>query len=168
MCGHQVAACDPFQSNTTACLQSRNKATDPTSIRCFECVRDNGCLDPAQAGGACEDTTGTAPVACEASLSVSTPVSETSVCLATLDKIFQSGCAATLQLTPCLCGSSDAGKCLAGDPTAPPVGPVESIYACELGSTGPAISNNFTVQTFGAGQANALAQCAGAFGCDCF
>jgi hypothetical protein len=30
------------------------------------------------------------------------------------------------------------------------------------------ISQNFIVQSFGAGQANALAQCAGAFGCNCF
>jgi hypothetical protein len=107
-------------------------------------------------------------------------VSESSVCLATLDKIFQSGCSATLQLTPCLCGSADAARCLAGTagtttglpagspPDQAPNGPVLSIYQCELG-TGPAsIANNFTVQSLGAGQANALAQCAGAFGCDCF
>jgi len=166
VCGHPVSACDPLAGNTTACLQSRNKPADPLVIRCFECARDNGCLDPAQAGGACEDTPGTAPAACQTALAASSPVSEKSVCLATLDKIFQSQCAITQQLTPCLCGDTDAGMCLSG--ALPPTGPLLPIYQCELGATAPQISSNFTVQTFGAGQANALAQCAGAFGCDCF
>jgi hypothetical protein len=97
---------------------------------------------------------------------LSAPVTEAQVCLQTLSKIFSSGCAATQQLTPCLCGTTDAGQCLAG--TAAPTGPLLSIYQCELGTTASAISSNFTVQSFGAGQANALAQCAGAFGCNCF
>jgi hypothetical protein len=96
----------------------------------------------------------------------SAPVSETQVCLATLDHIFQSGCAATLMVTPCLCGSTDAGQCLAG--TAAPTGPLLPIYQCELGTTAPQIVTNFTVQTKGAGQGNALIQCLGAFGCNCF
>jgi hypothetical protein len=159
-CGHQVSACDPFQSNTTACLQARPAG-------CFDCVQLNGCLDPAQAGGSCENTPGTAPVACESVLNASVPVSETSVCLKTLDVIFQSACAATLQLTPCLCGNIDAGQCLSG--ATPPQGPALSEYQCDgMGTTAPQIVNNFTVQTFGAGQANALVQCAGAFGCNCF
>jgi hypothetical protein len=96
----------------------------------------------------------------------SMPVTETQACLATLGLIFSSGCAATLQLTPCLCGATDAAACLSNQ--APPTGPILPIYQCELGTTGAQISTNFTVQSFGAGQANALAQCAGAFGCNCF
>src|SRR5262249_6863858 len=93
-------------------------------------------------------------------------VSKTQLCLYTLKRIFDSMCAATQQLTPCLCGSTDAGMCLAG--TAEPMGPLVDVYKCELGATAPQITNNFTIQTFGAGQANALVQCAGAFGCNCF
>jgi hypothetical protein len=96
----------------------------------------------------------------------STPVTETQVCLATLGLIFSSRCAQTLQLTPCLCGATDAERCLSG--LSPATGPVLPIYQCELGTSAPEIANNFTVQSFGAGQANALAQCVGAFGCNCF
>jgi hypothetical protein len=147
-------------------LTSRSKPNDPVSVRCLECVRDNGCLDVAQLGGSCEDTPGTAPAACQTALASSTPVSEKQVCIATLRDIFASQCAATQQLTPCLCGATAADACLAG--TAPPAGPLLPIYQCELGTTAPQISQNFIVQSFGAGQANALAQCAGAFGCNCF
>jgi hypothetical protein len=132
---------------------------------CFQCAVDNGCLDPAQVGGSCEDATGTAPAACSTALGQTTPVSETQVCLATLDAIFASGCSSLGLMTPCLCGTSDAGACLSG--SAPANGPVTPIYQCELGLNGPQIANDFTVQTFGAGMGNALVQCAGAFGCGC-
>src|SRR5262249_5963465 len=104
--------------------------------------------------------------ACEAAIGASSPVSETQVCLATLDRIFASQCAATLDLTPCLCGSADRAACLAG--TEVPNGFLIAVYQCELGSTVPEISMNFIGPTHGASQANAIVQCAAAFGCTCF
>jgi hypothetical protein len=133
---------------------------------CLSCVESNGCFDPTNLGGTCEDTTGTAPAACGAAIGGAASVSETAVCISTLKQIFTSMCAATQQLTPCLCGSADAAACLAG--TAAPNGPLLPIYQCELGTTGPQISAAFLNQATGAGQANSIAQCAGAFGCSCF
>jgi hypothetical protein len=164
--GSDGSAPNPCDVSTTACITSRDKPGDPADMKCSTCMTSNGCLDHTQMGGTCEDTTGTAPAACSTALGSASAVSETKVCLRTLKDIFASQCAATQQLTPCLCGNTDAGQCLAG--TVAPTGPLVDIYKCELGSTAPEITNNFTVQTFGAGQANALVQCAGAFGCDCF
>jgi hypothetical protein len=96
-----------------------------------------------------------------------TSITETQVCLATLDTIFVSGCAGSGQLTQCLCGATDATACLGGQ--APAQGPVLPLYVCDFGTSNtPTIVSDFTLQSFGAGQANALAECAGAFGCHCF
>jgi hypothetical protein len=81
--------------DTLSCLRTSDKPNDPPSVQCSQCVRDNGCFDLAQQGGTCEDTPGTAPVACQTAIMSSTPVSETKICLATLDRIFLSQCAAT-------------------------------------------------------------------------
>ena len=85
-------------------------------------------------------------------------------------RVFASKCAASLQLTPCLCGLTDVNACLSG--TANPTGPMYDEYACDFGSTGGAtintVSTNFTVPSFGAGQGNAILECAAALGCDCF
>jgi hypothetical protein len=97
-------------------------------------------------------------------------ISETAVCFQTLDGIFASKCAATLQETPCLCGTTDVAACLAG--TATGNGPLFDEYACDFGTTsqGPinTITTDFTIPHFGAGMANAIVQCAAAFSCDCF
>jgi hypothetical protein len=72
------------------------------------------------------------------------------------------------QQTPCLCGTTAPTPCLAG--TATPTGPIYDDYACDFGSmsgaTINAITSDFTVQSFGAGMANSILQCASAFGCD--
>jgi hypothetical protein len=90
--------------------------------------------------------------------------------LATLDGIFKSGCAKSLNLTPCLCGGTDVNMCLAG--TATPTGAVYDVYACDFGTTNGAtindIYNNFQVPAFGSGQANAIAACGTSFACDCY
>jgi hypothetical protein len=163
VCGTAVPGC---QRDTIACLGTRDKQGDPPSTRCTACVRDNGCLDPAKMGGACEDTPGNAPAACQAALMSASQVTETQLCLATLDEIFTSQCSSTLQLTPCLCGNTDPALCLAG--MAAPAGPLLPIYQCDLGATVVEASANFVDPTRGAGQANALVQCALAFGCNCF
>jgi hypothetical protein len=133
---------------------------------CLPCAEANGCLDPALLGGSCEGTTGTAPVGCAALLGTSSAPSEALVCLATLNAIFTSRCAALRQETPCLCGSTDPGSCLAG--TDAPTGPVAPLYACDFEGTGAMPTSDFTNQAFGVGQANALVQCAAIFDCDCF
>jgi hypothetical protein len=156
-------------SDTSTCLGAQGTG-------CFQCAQDNGCLDPAQFGGSCEDVTGTSTKfsgtlpdgnTCSQVLA-STPETETQVCLQALDAIFVSQCAGTLQETPCLCGATDPSACLAG--TATPTGPLYDLYACDFNTTGsPGIQNEFTTPFFGAGQANALIQCVAAFGCTgCF
>jgi len=157
---------DPCTIDTIACIQSRDVPSDPDATKCSTCITLNGCLDPAQQGGSCEDTVGNAPAACSTALGETSVVTETRVCLRTLKDVFTSQCAVTLQETPCLCGDTDAGMCLAG--SAAPTGPLLPIYQCELGTTAPEITANFTIQSFGAGQANALIQCAAAFTCNCF
>src|ERR1035438_7951434 len=165
--GTPPPACGP-NGSTQACLTAQ--APD-----CLACATTNGCLDPAQLGGTCEGTPGTASLLAGAlpdgttcsAIFPSTPT-EAQVCLETLGTIFSSKCAATLQETPCLCGSADAAGCLAGTTT--PIGPGYDTYSCDFGSTSSTtIQSVFTDQTKGAGQANALVQCAAAFGCNtCF
>jgi hypothetical protein len=135
---------------------------------CLPCATRNGCLDPALLGGACEDMPNPAPSACTALFADITSVTETQVCLATLNTIFASKCAATLQgETPCLCAAADPGSCLAGDVSA--AGAAFPLYACDFTPLGIAtITTNFTNQAFGAGQANALVQCLAMSSCDCF
>jgi hypothetical protein len=157
-------------STTAACLTAQGST-------CLSCATDNGCLDPAQLGGSCEDTTGTSTkftgalpdgTSCSTVLASSSET-ETQVCLQTLSTIFTSQCAATFQETPCLCGSTDAATCLAGSAT--PTGPAYDIYSCDFNTTSSTQiqSSAFTNQAFGAGQANALVQCVAAFGCNsCF
>jgi len=135
----------------------------------------NGCLDPTMLGGTCETTPGTAMLlsgaladgqTCQQVIGT-TSISNTDLCLLTLGEVASSQCAATAQETPCLCGSTDAAACLAG--TATPNGPVYDLYQCAFDTTSVAtIQADFKDQTNGAGQANALVQCAGAFGCPCF
>jgi hypothetical protein len=98
---------------------------------------------------------------------LSAAATETQICLQTLGALFGSGCAATLQLTPCLCGAANVSQCIQG--LTVPSGPLYDVYACDFDTASSAtIQQDFSVQSFGAGQANSLVQCAAAFGCDCF
>jgi hypothetical protein len=117
-------------------------------------------MDPLQQGGTCEATPGNADE-CGAGMT------QTAVCLKTLDDLFQSKCAASLQMTPCLCGTTDPAACLAG--TAPPTGAMMADYECGFRTRDAnKIQQVFTNQTFGAGQANAMIQCVAAYNCQCF
>jgi len=49
-----------------------------------------------------------------------------------------------------------------------PDGPGYPVYACDFGSDINQITSNFTIQTYGAGNANAMVQCVASFGCNCF
>jgi hypothetical protein len=158
--------------STTACLNAQG----PTAGACTSCAQANGCLDPAQIGGTCEDTAGTLPHlggtlpdgnTCTSVFSQGSTETEAQVCLDTLGAIFTSTCASMGTEQPCFCGSTPSATCLAG--TAQPNGPSYDATACDFDSTVTStIVNNFTNQTFGAGQANALVQCLNAFVCPCF
>jgi hypothetical protein len=174
---HAGTSCS-VDSTTVQCLQTRDKSTSSPDVRCSSCATANGCLDPAQQGGTCEAVAGNATLfsgalpdgqTCAQVVGASS-ISESAICFQTLTKIFSSSCAATLQETPCLCGATNVNSCLAG--TAAPTGAAFDIYACDFDSTNGATVNNvtanFTVQSFGAGMANSIVQCAASFGCDCF
>jgi hypothetical protein len=161
---------------TTACiLASRDKPTSSATRKCSTCAQANGCLDPAQSGTSCETLTTNATLfsgalpdgkTC-AQVFGSGTVSESAICIDVLSSIFASSCAATLQLTPCLCGTTDVESCLVAC-SATPNGPLFDQYACDNGTTsGCAISTDFTIPN-GAGTANAVAECVAAFNCDCF
>jgi hypothetical protein len=166
---HTISTACSAAGETTACLSSLGSS-------CLSCAQANGCLDPAQLGGTCEDTLGTMTHfagtlpdgrTCATVLSSGLGESEAQICLDTLGEIFSSQCAAGLQETPCFCGMTPVATCLAG--TATPTGPVYDEYQCDFDSTNSlTLQTEFTVQTFGAGQANALVQCLGAFQCPCF
>ena len=86
--------------------------------------------------------------------------SEGEFCIQTLQRIFATSCASG-GLTPCLCGSADPNKCQSGG--AEPDGPLYQLYFEDFGIDIHSIVSNFTVTTYGAGQANALVQCLTAY-----
>jgi hypothetical protein len=124
-----------------ACAMGTNAA----GITCLEPNDDN-----SNTGGVCEAVQG---------LSRTPGLSEEDLCIETLQRIFTSKCAADGQLTPCLCGNTDPTRCLGGDED--PTGPVYSIYTNDFGINIRDIMNNFTVTTFGAGQADSIVKCLG-------
>jgi hypothetical protein len=136
------------------CLKLIDGSPDPNS-----CPASNGCLAPATGGGNCEQTTfppGTGEIG-----------DPRTNCLQTLHDIVTSKCA-SLVLTACLCGDADNSKCLSGDPSVTPNGPVYPDYVRSFHSTaGSTISTNFVDPTFGAGAGNAVASCLGSFTCHC-
>jgi hypothetical protein len=170
-CQDATTACTA-NGNTTACLNAQG----PAGGACLTCAAANGCLDPALLGGTCEGTTGTQPhfsgtlpdgTTCATAFSQGASETEAKVCLETLGTIFGSKCAAQLQETPCLCGTTDPASCLGGQVT--PNGPEYDQVACDFNSVSiDTIQGNYTNQALGVGQANALVQCLAAFNCSCF
>ena len=127
---------------------------------CLACAQRSGCLDPKQSGSSCEELLGQAA-------GCGPGVSERDICFRTLNDVFTSKCAETLQEVPCLCGATDVVQCLDGTET--PTGPVYADYACDFNTTDvAAIERDFRDTNFGAGNANALIQCVAGNGCGCF
>jgi hypothetical protein len=127
---------------------------------CLSCARTNGCLDPDQGGGACEQVFGNAP-GCGAGMT------ERDMCVKILRDVFTSKCAESLQQAPCVCGDVPIMACLDGSEK--PRGPVYADYACDFNTTDMgAIQKAFTDSNFGAGHANSLVQCVAGNGCECF
>jgi hypothetical protein len=141
------------------------------------CAAINGCLDTVTQGASCELFEGLAPDAgpphyastlpsgktCRDVIGPE-PVSETSVCLQTLQRIFSTGCAATLNTTDCLCGPGNAGCIYTLPPQ--PMGALYETYACDFNSTsGATINSHFTDYSlnFGAAAANQIIQCIASF-----
>jgi hypothetical protein len=166
--------CDPNNPAATSesCLSS-------ISAACLACAQVNGCLAQVSGGATCNTLTANANLlattlpdgktCAQVTAPASTPVTERAVCLETMQSVLTSKCGASTQLTPCLCGTTDTNMCLAG--SAVPTGPAFDLYACDFGtvngSTINSISANFSVPSFGAGSANAILGCAGAFACHC-
>jgi hypothetical protein len=160
---------------TTGCFQARTKHDSLAGTECYACAAAHGCFDPAQQGGTCETVAGTLahlatalPDSKTCSTALGTePVTEALICIQTLQTVFLSNCASSLQQTPCLCGQTPTATCLSG--TATPTGAGYDLYACDFNSVSTTtIQSDFTMPTFGAGMGNALIQCAAAYGCDCF
>jgi hypothetical protein len=131
---------------------------------CLECARtlDNeqasvDCFDTEIGGGRCEDFPDAGPGA--------NNQNESQVCLAALQTIIQSKCGASGQLTPCVCGSADTMACYAG--RAQPDGPLYDLYSQDFGTenANAIVMVYFTQPKYGAGLANAIANCLNAKGC---
>jgi hypothetical protein len=140
---------------------------DAATSACLACAEENGCLDPAQQGGGCETVPDRGAALDGGEAGTDAFQKEAPLCLRVLAKIFATKCAATLEETPCICGSANSAQCLAGNVTA--TGPVYPDYVEDFGTESvPTIMTSFTNPTFGAGRANALVGCVAAYGCDCF
>jgi hypothetical protein len=128
---------------------------------CLACAKRNGCLDSnAKEGSSCEQVFGNAE-------GCGPGMTERDACLKTLNDIFESKCASTLQETPCLCGATDVVSCMGGTKT--PTGPIYHDYACDFHTTDAVeIERDFVEKTFGAGAANTLVQCVASYDCGCF
>lgn len=132
---------------------------------CLECIDDplnaggpDTCFDPAFmiANGTCEDLA-----------DAGTVQDEVTYCLRTLQTIASSECAAGMQLNPCLCGTTASDKCLNG--MLEPTGPAYPIYEEDFMTTDiNIIKRNIVNPDYGAGRANAIAQCVQSFQCPCF
>jgi hypothetical protein len=135
------------------------------SPACLTCAEDNGCLDPAQQGGYCEQNTDDAGGPLYAAMGGLTQVE---MCRKTMDDIFSSGCAFPSGLNPCICGDAQAAQCLAG--TAPPNGAAYQDYVDDFNTTViSTIFQDLLVQhPYGAGLANALVACLNQSACNCF
>jgi hypothetical protein len=139
-----------------SCLRILDGGLDPTS-----CPVVNHCFDPVASGGLCE----LFDAAVVGSKEIGDPKEN---CVQTLHDILQSRCAASQQLTPCLCGDADSVMCVAGTGTQTPNGPVYPDYVRSFNRTnGADINAYFNITTFGAGMANQLVTCLASFNCDC-
>ena len=168
---HTPATGCGIQSTTLACLQRQDPIGGNT---CSQCMVDNGCLDPSLGSGTCEDLAGTqahlsTPLPDGRSCSTvfqTTSETETQICLQALDTIFTSRCGQTQSLVPCICGTTDPTACLNGQIT--PNGPLFDLHICDTNSAHlitPFPPPGLTV--YGVQQAETIANCAAAFGCDC-
>jgi hypothetical protein len=146
---------------------------DP-ALCCLPCILSNNCLDPGYQGGSCESVE--AGLVLGHGVPLDNPTSSfTAHCRQILYDVFATTCMQqSLTETPCVCGDLDTSKHCeqagAGDPSGPLYQEFKSFFDL-LGTNDvvvPLIFQKFTVQNFGAGQANAILQCAAINQCDCF
>jgi hypothetical protein len=145
-------------------------ALAPLGPDCLWCMTQNGCFDPTQANGTCEDQAlfmGLDPTPSQYGNTYQ------ALCVNTLGAIVSSGCPTAGQELSCICTSvADAGPCESGQDT--PTGPLVPYYLAafpcpqsvdEATCFIPKVSD----QTYAAGEADVLIQCAAAFACaSCF
>jgi hypothetical protein len=149
----------PATTESVLAAQSPNCLTFEPDGAIGGCAAVNGCLDPTQQGGVCETVTGR--------IRAGTGVTEAQLCIQTLQVMFASKCAAAMSETPCLCGDAAPVPCLGG--TATPNGPLYADYTADFGPNINAVEAEFTAPSFGAGQANSIAECLLQWGCmSCF
>jgi hypothetical protein len=174
-----AGTCTPVfcDGSTAACLQAQDKpATIGTPTQCSTCVAANGCLDPTQNGTTCEVIPpppidpillGVLPDGKMCSSVLGSATTHAEICLEVLDVVFTSKCGTGSVLLPCLCGQTPVQACESG--TALPTGPLADFLACDFNTTSiSTILQDSTVESFGAGAADSILQCAVQNGCDCF
>jgi hypothetical protein len=114
---------------------------------CLSCAEQNGCLDATQGSGVCETVAAKKDAG----------ATETSLCIDTLRCVFASKCGNPGHQNDCICGKTDVTDCMSG--ASPPTGTCVAVYKKDFGDDGKFIYHEFVNQTFGAGRANAIAQC---------
>ena len=115
---------------------------------CLPCAENSGCLDSSQQSGLCETVPGKKNGG---------KLTESAMCLETLRCVFTSKCANPGHQNECICGQTDVVDCMSGK--SPPTGTCVAIYKQDFGDDGKFIYQEFVNQTYGAGRANAIAQC---------
>jgi len=152
-----IPGSDAGSSGTSSTRGTTEAILDARSATCLACAQQSGCLDPTQAGGTCEMLAGNA---------ASGGLTEAELCRKTLNDVFTSRCFTDIIFAECLCGETALEDCLGG--TAIPAGPAYADFVSDFGTDIDTISANWDLQTFGAGQAKAIVECAGQYMCDCF
>jgi len=134
--------------------------------QCLPCAQTNGCLDPSQGAALCQGLSAPAPAACGSVVGAPAPT-EAQVCLHALQKTFVSGCAVSLQATPCVCGATPVVACTDG--TTPATGVFMPDFRCDLGTSDvPTIFQKIGDLSHGVNVANSILLCVGGFDCPCF
>jgi len=137
-------------------LTPTEQILDNIAPDCLSCAQANDLLDPAGIGSNCEqdfDAPGSA-----------------ANCLATLTCMLSSGCGATGDTTPCLCGAVDVDTCTADDGGTTLYGACASDYYDGYGTTDVAqFADRLGDTTTSPGSASNLVGLLSASGCDaCF
>jgi hypothetical protein len=137
-------------------LTPTDQILDNIAPDCLSCALANDLLDPTGIGSNCEQA-------------FDAPASAAN-CLATLTCMLSSGCGATGDTTPCLCGALDVDTCNADDGGTPLYGPCTSDYYSGYGTTDVTqFEDRLGDTTTSPGSASNLVGLLSSFGCDaCF
>lgn len=137
-------------------LTPTEQILDNIAPDCLSCALANDLLDPTGIGSNCEQD-------------FDAPASAAN-CLVTLTCMLSSGCGATGDTTPCLCGALDVDTCNADDGGTPLYGACASDYYSGYGTTDVTqFTDRLGDTTTSPGSASNLVGLLSSFGCDaCF